>query len=73
MTEGTPQKFTITKRYGRKITQNFQSFDFGSELSTTIEVSYAQELIDANVKLAAQVKWLCEQDIEQVFPPTQGE
>lgn len=71
MTEGVKQVFTITKRYGRKITQNYQSFDFSSELSTTVEVSSAQELIDANEKLAAQVKWLCERDIEQVFPPVE--
>lgn len=68
MTEGIAQKFVITKRYSRKITQNFQSWDFSSELSTEVEVKSSQELIDANNKLFAQVKWLCEKDIENTFP-----
>jgi len=70
MTEGQPQKFVITKRYARKLTQNFQSWDFSSELSTEVEVKSSTELIDANDKLFAQVKWLCEKDIEVAFPTT---
>lgn len=68
MTEGIAQKFVITKRYARKITQNFQSWDFSSELSVEIEVKSSLELIEANDKLFAQVKWLCEKDIEVAFP-----
>lgn len=72
MTEGIAQKFVITKRYARKITQNFQSWDFSSELSVEIEVKSSLELIDANDKLFAQVKWLCEKDIEVAFPTPTG-
>lgn len=73
MTEGTPQKFVITKRYARKITQNYQSWDFSSELSVEVEVKSSQELIEANDKLFAQVKWLCEKDIELSFPAVAGD
>jgi hypothetical protein len=75
MTEGIPQKFTITKRYGRKVSQNFQSFDFISELTTEVTVVSAQELIDASNKLFLQCKFLTEQDIENTFPqePVTGE
>jgi hypothetical protein len=67
MTEGQEQKFVITKRYAHKITQNFQSWDFSSELSVEVTVKSSTELIEANDKLFAQVKWLCEKDIETVF------
>jgi len=73
MTEGTPQRFTITKRYSRKITQNYQSWEFSSEMTTEVEVSSGKDLMEANDKLFQQVKYLCEEDIAKVFPPVEGE
>ena len=44
---------------------------FTTELTTTIEVGTGEQLVAESDKLFAQVKYLCEKDIEQVFPPVE--
>lgn len=73
MTENVPQKFTITKRFGRKVTENYQSYDFSTEMTTEVVVSSSKELIEAGDKLFVQCKYLTEKDIEKVLTPDQGE
>ena len=68
MTEGTPQTFKITKRYGRTVTVNFQAFNFNTELTTEVTVASGQELADAANRLFAQAQILTENDIAQTFP-----
>ena len=65
--EGIPQKFKITKQYGRKVSANFQSYSFDTVLETEVEVKSGKELTEASDRLFQQAKWLTEQDIANTF------
>lgn len=60
---------TITKKYERKLTRDYQSFGFLTELSTTIEISSKDELEAASSQLFLRAKSLTEADIATVFKP----
>lgn len=57
--------YTITKRYSRKISRDWQSMEAMTELTTTVEVSSAEELLAESDKLFLQAKTLTENDIAQ--------
>lgn len=57
------KEYKITKRYSRKVTKDFQSYEAMTEMTTTVEVSSAQELKAESDKLFKQVKVLTENDM----------
>lgn len=57
-------EYKITKRYGRKVSIDYQSYDFITELTKTINVNSAEDLINENDKLFNQCVALTETDIE---------
>jgi hypothetical protein len=57
-------EYKITKRYSRKVSRDFQSWEFSTELGKTVEVGSAQELQDENMKLFNQAKGLTDLDID---------
>jgi hypothetical protein len=57
------KEYKITKRYSRKVTKDFQSYEAMTEMTTTVEVSSAQELKAESDKLFKQVKVLSENDL----------
>lgn len=57
-------QYTISKTYATKITINYQSQNFSTSLTKTIEVNSAQELLAENDKLFQQAKSLTERDIK---------
>jgi len=57
-------EFKITKRYGRKVSRDYQTWEFLTEMSKTVNVESAEELVNENVKLFNQVKGLTETDID---------
>lgn len=57
-------EYTITKRYARKISINYQSYDFSTELTKTVDVKDGEELLNETTKLFQQAKGLTETDIE---------
>jgi hypothetical protein len=60
-----PEKktFQITKRFGRKVSKDWQSVEAMTELTTTVEVSSAEDLLAASDKLFNQTKTLTENDL----------
>jgi len=56
----------ITKRYARKITFDYQAWEFMTELEKEVEVKSAQALIEESDKLAKNVRALTLKDIETV-------
>lgn len=59
--------YTISKRFTRSIKRDDGSLDsFTTELSTTVEIGSAGDLIAESDKLFGQVKWLTENDIATV-------
>ena len=58
-------EYRIAKSYYRKVVVNFQSHEFHTELSKTIDVNSAEELQAENDKLFDQCKALTEADIEK--------
>jgi ubiquinone/menaquinone biosynthesis C-methylase UbiE len=57
-------KLKITKRFGRKITENYKSWEFMTELTQDdIEVNSLAELIEENRKLFSKAKGLTEIDM----------
>lgn len=74
MTEGTMQKFKISKRYNRSIKTNDGGIiSFATELETEVEVDSGTKLVAECDKLNEQVKWLTERDIDQAFGKGTGE
>jgi hypothetical protein len=68
MTEGTPQKFKITKRFNHSIkTADGGILSFATELSTDVEVSSGEQLVAESSKLFAQAKYLTDEDINKTF------
>jgi len=59
-------QITITKRFGRKLTRDYHSWEFMTEMAKVIEVNSAEELLQENDKLFQQVKGLTEQDVDKV-------
>ena len=57
-------EYTITKRYGRKLTRDYSSWDFMTEASKTVNVNSAEELEAESTKLFEQVKVLTDIDIQ---------
>lgn len=60
------QKYTITKRYGRKVSKDYQVWEFQTELQKTVEVSNAEELVNECDKLFNQAKGLTDCDIDSI-------
>jgi hypothetical protein len=56
--------FKITKRFSRKISRNYNSYEFVTELTTDAEVETAEQLQAAADKLFDQAKILTLNDIE---------
>jgi len=59
------EQITITKRYKQVITVDYNSWEYMTEITRTVEVSNAQELLTASEKLANTVKQLTLADIEK--------
>ena len=57
-------QYNITKRFSRKIVKDYQSMEFMTELSKSVDVSDGEQLIEENRKLFEQAKLLTEADIE---------
>lgn len=55
---------TITKRYGRKVTRNYQAWDFSTEL--TAEISPTDDPAQAANDLFDQAKVLTDGDVDFV-------
>lgn len=56
----------ITKRYGRRISHDYQSWEFLTEISEDVKVSSKEDLIRENDRLFSQVRCLTLKDIESV-------
>ena len=59
--------FKITKRFSRKISRDYNSCEFVTELSTEVEVETAEQLQEASNKLFEQARILTENDIERTM------
>lgn len=57
-------QFTITKRFSRKVSKDFQSWEFVTELSRSVEVNSAEDLQKESDKLFNQARGLTELDID---------
>jgi len=57
-------EYTISKRYNRKISRDYQAWDFMTSASKTVQVNSAEELEAESVKLFEQVKVLTDIDIQ---------
>jgi hypothetical protein len=58
-------KSTITKRYSRKLTYNYNSEEFSTEETRDVEYGGKEEYTAAHDKLAAQVKALTLRDLDK--------
>ena len=56
-------QFTVTKRFSRKVSKDFQSWEFVTELSRSVEVNSAEDLQKESDKLFNQARSLTELDI----------
>jgi hypothetical protein len=59
-------EYTISKSYSRKVSRDYQSWDFFTALSHTVNVETKEELLAENTKLFKQAKALTDLDIESV-------
>lgn len=59
--------YKITKRFGRKISKDYNSYDFSTELSTDVDVDSAEELEKESKKVFSQARELTYQDIDNTF------
>jgi hypothetical protein len=60
------QQYTITKRYGRKVSRDYQVWEFQTQLTKTIEVETGEEFMNECDKLFTQAKGLTDADIDSV-------
>jgi len=58
-------KTTITKRYVRRLSYNYNSEEFATEEVREIEYNTKEEYLAEHEKLAAQVKALTQRDLEK--------
>jgi len=56
-------QYTISKTYMTKMSINYQSQQFSTSLTKTVEVNTAEELASESDKLFQQAKLLTERDI----------
>jgi len=56
----------ITKRYARKVSHDYQSWEFLTEITKDVEVNSKEELITESDKLFKTVKALTTKDIQSV-------
>ena len=56
-------QYNISKTYSVKVTINYQSQNFSTSLTKTIEVTNAKELLAESDKLFKQAKSLTDRDI----------
>lgn len=57
-------QFTIMKRFSRKVSKDYQVWEFVTELSRTVEVNSAEDLEKESAKLFNQVRGLTELDMD---------
>ncbi len=55
------------KRFSRKLTRDYQSYEFSTQLDHTIQVGSGDELQIESDKLFQQAKALTEEDIEKTM------
>ena len=58
-------KETLTKRYSRKLSYNYNSEEFSTELRREVAFNSKDEFMAESAKLSAQVKALTALDIEK--------
>lgn len=56
----------ITKRYARKISHDYQSWEFLTEITKDVDANSKEELVVESDKLFSQVKNLTLKDIQSV-------
>jgi len=56
----------ITKRFGRRISHDYQSWEFLTEISQEVDIKTKEELITESDKLFNAVKNLTLKDMEQL-------
>jgi hypothetical protein len=56
----------ITKRYSRKITHDWCSWEFSTELTAAVELTEKDAIIDAGNKLFSMAKALTVKDMESM-------
>jgi len=56
----------ITKRYARKISHDYQTWEFLTEITKEVKADTKEELIKESDKLFSQVKNLTMKDIQSV-------
>lgn len=66
----------ISKSYGRKVSIDYQTWDFHGSLSAEVQIENDRDLIEASDKLFSKVYNLVERDIERIknkIKPQDGE
>lgn len=61
------KQVTVTKSYGRTISQDYQSFRFEASLTETFEVIDDNDLSIKSMELFNKVRMMVETDIQNVF------
>jgi len=57
-------EFKITKRFSRKITRDYQSWEFMTEITQTENADNLDQVVEKSDKLFGKVKDLTQRDIE---------
>lgn len=59
--------YTITKRFTKKVSFNYNSLECSTELTNTVNVSSGEELLAESEKLFEQAKTLTNNDIQKAL------
>ena len=61
------KEFTITKRFTKKVSFNYNSLECSTELTNTVNVSSGEELLAESDKLFEQARLLVETDLAKAL------